>query len=110
MELLNEFLTTTLNTVADVIPIAAIIFGFQFLVIRRPIPNLKRVLIGFAYVLVGLSLFLLGLEKALFPLGRLMADQLTNPAFIYEGVTNAIQTIHWADYYWVYIFAFAIGF
>lgn len=110
MELLQELLSTILNTIYDVIPIAVIIFGFQFLVIRRPVPNLKRVIIGFVYVLIGLSLFLLGLEKALFPLGRLMADQLTNPAFIYESIQGSLQTIHWADYYWVYIFAFAIGF
>lgn len=110
MELLSQLFHTTINTVYDVIPIAAIIFGFQFLVIRKPIPNLKRVLFGFLYVLVGLSLFLLGLEKALFPLGRLMADQLTNPAFIYDGLESVKQTLHWADYYWVYIFAFSIGF
>ena len=110
MELLLQISQTIFNTIYDVIPIVAIIFGFQLFVIRKPVPNLKRVLIGFVYVLLGLSLFLLGLEKALFPLGRLMADQLTNPEFIYEGVQNALQTIHWADYYWVYIFAFAIGF
>ena len=98
------------NTSVDVLPIVSIIFGFQFLVIRRPIPNLKRVIIGFVYVLIGLSLFLLGLEQALFPLGRLMADQLTNPAFIYGEVVSIPDVINWADYYWVYIFAFAIGF
>ena len=75
MELLAQIFHTTANTVYDILPIAAIIFGFQFLVIRRPIPNLKRVLFGFVYVLIGLSLFLLGLEKALVTLGRLMADQ-----------------------------------
>ncbi len=99
-----------IDTSIDVLPIVSIIFGFQFLVIRRPIPNIKRVIIGFAYVLIGLSLFLLGLEQALFPLGRLMADQLTNPAFIYGDLANVSGDIHWADYYWVYIFAFAIGF
>lgn len=110
MGVLFELLQTLLATISDVIPIAIIIFGFQFLVIRKPIPNLRRVLIGFVYVLLGLSLFLLGLEKALFPLGRLMANQLTNPAFIYDGVEAVKQTVHWADYYWVYIFAFCIGF
>jgi len=110
MDVLSDFLHTLLATITDVIPIAVIIFGFQFLVIRKPIPNLRRVLIGFVYVLLGLSLFLLGLEKALFPLGRLMANQLTNPAFIYDGVEAIKQTVHWADYYWVYIFAFTIGF
>ena len=110
MELLAETGQMIFGTVYDVLPIVAIIFGFQFLVIRRPLPNLKRVLIGFFYVLLGLSLFLLGLEKALFPLGRLMADQLTNPAFIYAGVEDALRVVHWSDYYWVYIFAAAIGF
>ncbi|RDH84548.1 MAG: DUF1538 domain-containing protein [endosymbiont of Galathealinum brachiosum] len=110
MELLMRILQMIFDTSVDVLPIVSIIFGFQFLVIRRPVPNLKRVIIGFAYVLVGLSLFLLGLEQALFPLGRLMADQLTNPSFIYGELANVQHAIHWADYYWVYIFAFAIGF
>jgi len=110
MELLANLFQMMLDTSIDVLPIVSILFGFQFFVIRQPIPNLKRVVVGFVYVLVGLSLFLLGLEQALFPLGRLMADQLTNPAFIY-GDGNAIPTvINWADYYWVYLFAFAIGF
>jgi len=110
MDLLMRILQMIIDTSIDVLPIASIIFGFQFLVIRRPIPNLKRVIIGFAYVLVGLSLFLLGLEQALFPLGRLMADQLTNPSFIYGEAGLVPDVINWADYYWVYIFAFAIGF
>ncbi|MCW8963960.1 MAG: DUF1538 domain-containing protein [Gammaproteobacteria bacterium] len=99
-----------LITLGDVWPIAAIIFGFQLLVIRRPVKNLKQVLIGFGYVLLGLTLFLEGLEMALFPLGRLMASQLTDPAFLFDGLENITDAIHWADYYWVYIFAFAIGF
>lgn len=111
LDLLQELIDITLATVKDVVPIAAILFGFQFLVIRKPIPNLRRVLIGFVYVLVGLSFFLLGLEKALFPLGRLMAAQLTDPAFI-ESVrlTDSLALLSWQDYYWVYLFAFAIGF
>jgi len=110
MGVFSELLNTLLATLKDVIPITVIIFGFQFLVIRKPVPNLRRVLIGFVYVLVGLSFFLLGLEKALFPLGRLMAYQLTNPVFIFDGVEAVTQTVHWADYYWIYIFAFSIGF
>jgi len=110
VELLIRILQMIIDTSIDVLPIVSIIFGFQFLVIRRPIPNLKRVIIGFIYVLVGLSLFLLGLEQALFPLGRLMADQLTDPSFIYGELANVPHVIYWGDYYWVYIFAFAIGF
>ena len=105
-----DLLNTLYSTILDVLPIAAIIFGFQIFVIRRNIPNLKRVLIGFLYVLIGLSLFLEGLEKALFPLGRLMASQLTDPAFLFDGVAEVAEVVQWTDYYWVYIFAFAIGF
>jgi len=109
MALLEQFAETLFSTLWDVFPIAIILFGFQFVVIRKPIPNLKRVLVGFVYVLLGLSLFLLGLEKALFPLGKLMADQLTNPVFIYGDLAYVAQVPEWQDYYWVYLFAFAIG-
>jgi len=110
MGLLLSLFKMILETLIDVLPIVSIIFGFQIFVIRKPIANLKRVVIGFIYVLVGLSLFLLGLEQALFPLGRLMAEQLTNPAFIYGDLSSVPTVGHWADYYWVYLFAFAIGF
>lgn len=104
------FLYNILNTTLDVLPIVSIIFGFQYLVIRRAIPKLKTVIIGLLYVIIGLALFIQGLKQALFPLGELMAQQLTDPAFIYQGVEKIGETIHWADYKWVYIFAAAIGF
>ena len=44
------FMGTLLDTVSDVLPIAAIIFGFQFFVIRKRIPNLKRVSSFLLYV------------------------------------------------------------
>jgi len=113
VEMFSQFITTLLTTITDVLPIAAILFGFQFAVIRKPIPNLTRVLAGFIWVIIGLSLFLIGLEWALFPLGKLMAQQLTDPAFI-AGVdaseTAANIVLHWQDYAWVYVFAFLIGF
>jgi len=79
-------------------------------VIRKAIPNLKKVLFGFFYVLIGLVLFLEGLEQALFPIGKLMASQLTDPAFIFEGMATIPDVIRWQDYIWVYVFAAAIGF
>jgi len=110
MDIVTAFTSTLFSTITDVIPIAAIIFGFQFLIIRRPIANLRRVLIGFGYVIIGLTLFLIGLEKALFPIGKLMAQQLTSPAFIYAHLESIPDQFVWSDYYWVYIFAFTIGF
>ncbi|HKJ09282.1 MAG TPA: DUF1538 domain-containing protein [Gammaproteobacteria bacterium] len=107
---MGALLTAVLHTLRDVLPIAAILFGFQWFVIRQPVPNLRRVLIGFAYVVVGLALFLEGLEQALFPLGKLMAHQLTDPAFILHGAGQALSRVSWTDYLWVYAFAAAIGF
>jgi len=111
MDVLNAILEVTVGTVVDVLPIAAIIFGFQFIVLRQAPANLGEIVIGFLWVLVGLSLFLLGLEWALFPLGRVMAEQLTNPAFIATALEagETAADIEWSDYYWVYIFAFLIG-
>ncbi len=109
MEWIQEFGWALIGTGRDVLPIVAIIFGFQLLVIRKPITNLRKTLFGFVYVLVGLALFLQGLEQALFPLGRLMAEQLTNLSFVApDGLTT--EGIEWVDYYWVYLFAFAIGY
>ena len=112
MEILSEIIAVFLDTITDVLPIATIIFGFQFVVLRQKPANLDEILAGFAWVLVGLSLFLLGLKWCLFPLGRLMAEQLTDPAFILAGLDAkaSIADIRWMDYYWVYIFAFLIGF
>ncbi len=110
MSVFDQLIRDLVATLSDVMPIAAVIFCFQFFVLRRAIPNLKKVLIGFFYVILGLALFLMGLEKALFPIGKLMAEQLTRPEFIY-GVEQTANIIpHWLDYYWIYIFAFAIGF
>ena len=109
MELLTHLFYVTLDTITDVLPIVIIIFGFQFAVIRKPFPNLGKVILGFFYVLIGLAFFLVGLEEALFPLGELMAQQLTDPDFIY-GVGHVAEIVRWQDYKWVYLFAIAIGF
>ncbi len=108
-ELLQHLLATAWATLADVAPIAAILFGFQYLVIRRPPPHLRTILSGFVYVALGLTLFLVGLERALFPLGTLMAEQLSDPAFL-TGVAGGPGSTDWRDYLWVYVFAAAIGF
>lgn len=94
----------------DVIPIALFLFVFQRLVIGGPMPNGKQIVVGFIFVAVGLGLFLLGLEQTLFPLGRLMAQQLTDPDFLYDLVGRGPEALKWQDYYWVYLFALAIGF
>ena len=105
-ELIQTILSTFLSTVRDVAPIILLLGFFQYFVIRKPIRNLRRTIEGFFYVIAGLALFLIGLEQALFPLGEVMAKQLTSPEFI----GAASDVLSWSDYYWVYIFAAAIGF
>ncbi len=110
MEFLADFQQSLFSTMGDMLPIVVIIFGFQLLVIRRPIRNLKQVLIGFFYVLLGLSIFLMGLEQAIFPLGEQMAAQLSDPYFILDDPEGNPEQLQWQDYSWVYLFAATIGF
>lgn len=108
-DIIFQILLTLKSTFVDVLPILSIILIFQLCVIRKPIPNVNKVSIGFFYVLLGLTLFLLGLEKALFPLGKMMAEQLTSIDFLANS-SNSATVLTWFDYIWVYIFAAAIGF
>ncbi len=104
-----SFAMTLVTMLRDVLPIAVILIGFQVLVLRRPILHPARVAVGLVFVLLGLALFLEGLELALFPLGRLMAEQLTAPGFLFDGALPAGE-LPWHEYLWVYAFAAAIGF
>lgn len=97
-----------LATVRDILPILVLITCFQLFVLRQPIPHLRRLIIGGVYVVIGLAMFLIGLEKALFPVGKAMATQLSDPAFL-NGGDHAVRT-GWTAYGWVYLLAALIGF
>jgi hypothetical protein len=103
-----HFSLALLATCRDILPIAAIIIGFQLLVIRKPLPNPRKTLTGFVYVLLGVAFFLEGLDMALFPLGKLMAAELTSTEFL--GINPQNQLATWRTYGWVYVFAASIGF
>ena len=91
---LQSITTGILTVVRDVLPILAIIFFFQYAILKKSIENLKLVIVGFILVILGLYAFILGLEMGLFALGESMAFQLTQ-----------------AGNMWIiYAFAFAIGF
>lgn len=105
--MIETILTTFASTVKDVAPIILLLLFFQYIVLRKPIRNLKKAIVGFIYIVAGLAFFLVGLEQALFPLGEVMAKQLTDPSFI-SGGEGLLPS--WEDYYWVYIFAASIGF
>lgn len=91
-----------LTAIRDCAPVVATILVFQLGVIRRPLPNVRRLIQGLGFVIVGMALFLKGLEMALFPLGEMMAVQLTGPEFLSPGSGAE-------DYLWVYVFAASLG-
>ena len=102
MILLAELWSTFLSTLRDVAPIIFVILFFQLVIIRRPFSHLKNLITGMVYVVLGMTFFLVGLDKALFPLGTSMAEQLTSPDFI-NPTTDQRISIAWQDYYWVAI-------
>jgi hypothetical protein len=106
----SDFLQVLGGTLRDVLPLATVLITFQLFVLRRPLPDRKRLLLGFAYVLVGLVLFLVGLEQAIFPIGKTMAAQLTAPDFLAVGGGGEQAAVDPGAYLWVYAFGFAIGF
>ena len=103
----SDFGSVLIATLRDVAPIVFLIFFFQVVVLKRPIPHLRRVIAGGIYVVIGLTLFLMGLQKALFPLGEIMATQLSDPGFV--GGEDGVPA-GWWSYYWIYAFAAMIGF
>ena len=107
MEMLAHIPAVGLGTVRDEAPLIGLVLFFYIVVLRRRPANPGRLVVGFVYVTIGLALFLIGLEHALFPLGKTMAAQLTDPAFL--GIAEGAAA-HWLDYGWIYVFAAAIGF
>ncbi len=108
IEWLYQFGLEFLKTCRDFLPIAIVLIGFQFFIIRKPLANPRRIVIGFVFVLLGIVFFMEGLNMALFPLGKLMISQLTTPEFL--GINSAEVATSWRNYVWVYVFAASIGF
>ncbi|MCC5855749.1 MAG: DUF1538 domain-containing protein [Idiomarina sp.] len=78
----------------DVLPIILTVLFFQYLILKRPLSNPRKVAFGFLLVILGLYAFVVGLKMGLFPIGTSMAEQLIGmDTFVY-----------------VYLFAFCIGF
>ncbi len=109
MDLITTFTNILALTVKDIFPVVALLLFFQLVVLRRPLPNWKRVALGFLFVLIGLTLFLDGLETALFPIGKIMAKQLSAPEFVF-GTKNVPSDAAWYNYSWVFVFGALIGF
>ncbi|WP_026534611.1 DUF1538 domain-containing protein [Arthrobacter sp. H14] len=64
------------ETLREVLPMVAVVLFFQYVALRRRLSHPLRVAVGFIMVVVGLYAFVVGLKLGLFPLGRVMAEQL----------------------------------
>lgn len=98
-----------LSTLKDVLPVIGLLVFFQLVVLRRPIPHWRSAALGFIFVVIGLIFFLNGLETALFPIGKIMAQQLSSPDFVFASGNIPVET-EWKAYWWVYVFGALIGF
>ncbi|MCF6244951.1 MAG: DUF1538 domain-containing protein [Sulfurovum sp.] len=82
------------DTIKDVAPIIIVIFFFQYIIIKKPVAHLPKIVTGIIMVVLGLYAFIVGLEMGLFPIGETIALQLT-------AMGNNLL---------IYLFAFLIGF
>jgi len=89
-----DALMDLVNTVKDVMPILVVIFFFQYVIIKKPVAHLHKIITGIIMVIMGLYAFIVGLEMGLFPIGETIAYQLTD-------MKNNLL---------IYLFAFLIGF
>jgi hypothetical protein len=105
MDLIREFFATVGATATDVLPVAFFMLFVYCIALRQKLARAKNVFVGLAFVVVGLALLLLGVDKALFPAGRMMVQQLS-PA----DAGDATTATPWSSFYLIYVFAFCITF
>lgn len=105
--LLDEAGATALATTLTVVPVGLFLVLFHRIVLKQRLANAGRIVVGFVFIIVGLTSLLLGLEKALFPVGRLMVEQLVATT---GGHPADVAALPWTAYYPIYIFAFCIAF
>lgn len=90
LTVLNGLFDTFLN----ILPILLTILVFQYLVLRKKLPNLTNVAVGFAFLVLGLYGFILGIKLGLFPIGESIAANL----------------VAMNNHTFIYLFAFLVGF
>lgn len=114
--LVRQLIDSFQGTLQNVLPIILVIVFFQTIVLKQKIPHLRRILFGLVLAVVGLAIFLVGLEEGIFPLGVHMADQLMSNALLAggnapePGGTGQPGQALAPTYFWIYTFAFLIGF
>ena len=83
-----------LFSLRDLSPIIVVIGIFQAFVIKQPVDGLVSLIFGALLVVAGLAFFIFGLRIALFPIGEGLARSLARKG----------------SAFWLFTFAFALGF
>ena len=91
---LVDTLMELVGVIKDVAPILIVIFFFQYIIIKKSVPQLPKIITGIVMVIFGLYAFIIGLEMGLFPIGESIAFALTSMN------NNGL----------IYLFGFLIGF
>jgi hypothetical protein len=90
----GKVLIDLFHTFQNILPIIATIVIFQYLIIKKHLPNLPQVVFGFIFLVIGLYAFIVGIKLGLFPIGESIAGNLVS-------LNNV---------FYIYLFAFLIGF
>lgn len=106
MDLAADLLRTLADTAMDVLPVAVFMLFFYRVVLKQKLANPARIFVGLGFVTVGLALLLLGVDRALFPAGRMMVEQLASATLAQTTPAAA----DWSSYWLIYAFAFCISF
>lgn len=69
---------TALEVVEATVPVLALIFFFQLVVLRRRPENLRVMMLGVAMAMVGFFLFILGAKVSLIPMGMRIGTYLAD--------------------------------
>lgn len=83
-----------LDTLKNILPIILTILIFQYVVLRKHLPAPFRVFLGFVFLVIGLYGFIVGIKLGLFPIGESIASSL----------------VELQSHFFIYLFAFLIGF
>jgi hypothetical protein len=94
-----------LGAATSLLPLIALLFLIQRIVLKEPVRDLDHVIMGIAFALIGLMLFKVGLVTGLDPLGSQVGSRATS-AFTPEG---GLYGTLWGKVI-VLAFAFAVGY
>lgn len=69
MRIISDIARNLWVAARNVLPIIAVLVGFQTLVLKKPIPDFRSFGLGLIFVILGLFFFLKGISMSLLPLG-----------------------------------------